>query len=53
MAVTLSGTPTYMAPEVLISFTYDANVDASSLGTIVYQCLAGKAPFSAQTPQKL
>jgi len=43
----------YMAPEVIMSLTYDAKADLWSLGTIVYQCLTGKAPFSAQTPQQL
>jgi serine/threonine-protein kinase ULK/ATG1 len=38
---------------VIMSLTYDAKADLWSLGTIVYQCLTGKAPFSAQTPQQL
>lgn len=53
MAATLCGSPMYMAPEVIMSLTYDAKADLWSLGTIVYQCLTGKAPFSAQTPQQL
>lgn len=28
-------------------------VDLWSLGTIVFQCLTGKAPFQAHTPQEL
>lgn len=43
----------YMAPEVIMSIQYDAKADLWSLGTIVFQCLAGKAPFQAQTPQAL
>ncbi|XP_054735251.1 serine/threonine-protein kinase unc-51 isoform X2 [Anastrepha obliqua] len=53
MAATLCGSPMYMAPEVIMSLQYDAKADLWSLGTIVYQCLTGKAPFSAQTPNEL
>jgi len=41
------------APEVIMSLQYDAKADLWSLGTIVFQCLTGKAPFHAQTPQAL
>ena len=34
------------APEVLMSKQYDAKCDLWSIGTIVYQCLFGRAPFS-------
>ncbi|CAH0394873.1 unnamed protein product [Bemisia tabaci] len=53
MAATLCGSPMYMAPEVIMSLQYDAKADLWSLGTIVFQCLTGKAPFQAQTPQVL
>ncbi|KAK8388962.1 hypothetical protein O3P69_020727 [Scylla paramamosain] len=53
MAATLCGSPMYMAPEVIMSIQYDAKADLWSLGTIVFQCLVGKAPFHAQTPQAL
>uniref|UniRef100_A0A3B4BFZ1 non-specific serine/threonine protein kinase n=1 Tax=Periophthalmus magnuspinnatus TaxID=409849 RepID=A0A3B4BFZ1_9GOBI len=53
MAATLCGSPMYMAPEVLMSQNYDAKADLWSIGTIVYQCLTGKAPFYASTPQEL
>ena len=45
MAATLCGSPMYMAPEVIMSLQYDAKADLWSLGTIVFQCLTGKAPF--------
>ena len=33
------------APEVIMSQHYDAKADLWSIGTIIYQCLTGKAPF--------
>lgn len=36
-----------------MSQKYDAKADLWSVGTIVYQCLTGKAPFQAQTPHQL
>ncbi|XP_011153997.1 serine/threonine-protein kinase ULK2 [Harpegnathos saltator] len=53
MAATLCGSPMYMAPEVIMSHKYDAKADLWSLGTIVYQCLTGKAPFQASNPHAL
>ncbi|XP_056123904.1 serine/threonine-protein kinase ULK1a isoform X2 [Rhinichthys klamathensis goyatoka] len=53
MAATLCGSPMYMAPEVIMSQNYDAKADLWSVGTIIYQCLTGKAPFQANTPQEL
>ncbi|XP_043495873.1 serine/threonine-protein kinase unc-51 isoform X2 [Polistes fuscatus] len=53
MAATLCGSPMYMAPEVIMSLQYDAKADLWSLGTIVFQCLTGKAPFQAHTPHAL
>ena len=53
MAATLCGSPMYMAPEVIMSLQYNSKADLWSLGTIVYQCLSGRAPFQATTPQAL
>ncbi|XP_003737641.1 serine/threonine-protein kinase unc-51 [Galendromus occidentalis] len=53
MAATLCGSPMYMAPEVIMSQQYNAKADLWSIGTIVYQCLTGSAPFRAQNPQAL
>ncbi|KAL3274234.1 hypothetical protein HHI36_015645 [Cryptolaemus montrouzieri] len=53
MAATLCGSPMYMAPEVIMSLQYDGKADLWSIGTIVYQALTGKAPFSAPSPQAL
>lgn len=53
MAATLCGSPMYMAPEVIMSQHYDAKADLWSIGTILFQCLSGKAPFQASSPQDL
>ncbi|XP_029475345.1 serine/threonine-protein kinase ULK1 isoform X2 [Rhinatrema bivittatum] len=53
MAATLCGSPMYMAPEVIMSQHYDGKADLWSVGTIIYQCLTGKAPFQASSPQDL
>uniref|UniRef100_A0A3Q3C3D0 non-specific serine/threonine protein kinase n=1 Tax=Haplochromis burtoni TaxID=8153 RepID=A0A3Q3C3D0_HAPBU len=49
MAATLCGSPMYMAPEVIMSQNYDAKADLWSIGTIVFQCLTGKAPFQTSS----
>lgn len=36
-----------------MSLQYDAKADLWSLGTIIFQCLAGKAPFFANSPAGL
>lgn len=53
MAATLCGSPQFMAVEILLSKPYDCRADLWSIGTILYQCLTGKAPFQAQSPQAL
>ncbi|XP_067864549.1 serine/threonine-protein kinase ULK2 isoform X1 [Heptranchias perlo] len=53
MAATLCGSPMYMAPEVIMSQHYDAKADLWSVGTVIFQCLVGKPPFQANSPQDL
>lgn len=36
-----------------MSLQYCAKADLWSVGTILFQCLTGKAPFQAQTPHAL
>jgi serine/threonine protein kinase len=48
MAATLCGSPMYMAPEVIMSLQYCAKADLWSIGTILFQCLTGKAPFQVR-----
>ncbi len=44
---TLSGTPAYMSPEVLLEMTPDGRADIFSLGVVFYEVLAGHHPFLA------
>ncbi|XP_055462129.1 serine/threonine-protein kinase Chk2 isoform X2 [Psammomys obesus] len=51
---TLCGTPTYLAPEVLVSngtTGYSRAVDCWSLGVILFICLSGYPPFSEHKTQ--
>ena len=51
--MTISWTYYPQAPEVIMSVKYTAKADLWSIGTILYQCLTGRAPFSANNPQEL
>ncbi|EGS18823.1 uncharacterized protein CTHT_0054330 [Thermochaetoides thermophila DSM 1495] len=50
-ATTLCGTPSYVAPEVIVESRrrhYSKAVDIWSLGVVLYICLCGFPPFSAE-----
>ncbi|MBI2810604.1 MAG: serine/threonine protein kinase, partial [Candidatus Melainabacteria bacterium] len=43
------GTPLYMSPEQGLGKTVDARSDIYSTGCMMYECLSGKPPFSAES----
>src|SRR5262249_45128646 len=49
MTNSLSGTPAYMAPEVLLQKPHDSRADIFALGLVFYEMLSGRHPFLADT----
>ena len=52
MAETLCGSPLYMAPEILSYQKYDAKADLWSVGTILYELLVGRPPFTGRDGER-
>ena len=48
-----SGTPGYMAPEVLFNKDHNFNVDYFSLGVILYELLMGRRPYHGHSKKEL
>jgi serine/threonine protein kinase len=44
-----SGTPSYMAPEVLCKQNHTQAVDYYALGVIAFECMMGKRPYMGKT----
>jgi serine/threonine-protein kinase ULK/ATG1 len=47
LASTMLGSPLNMAPEVLNGSEYDSKADIWSIGTVFYELLFGRPPFTA------
>lgn len=48
-----SGTPGYMAPEVMCRHNHGVAVDYFALGVIVYECMMGKRPYLGRSRQEI
>ncbi|GFS38011.1 putative protein kinase C delta type homolog [Nephila pilipes] len=47
------GTPTYIAPEIILGQTYNQSVDWWSFGVLLFEMLAGRSPFDGTEEDEL
>uniref|UniRef100_A0A7S3IDF4 non-specific serine/threonine protein kinase n=1 Tax=Strombidium inclinatum TaxID=197538 RepID=A0A7S3IDF4_9SPIT len=48
-----SGTPGYMAPEVMLQRNHSYNADFFALGVIATECMTGKRPYKGKSKDKI
>lgn len=48
-----SGTPAYMAPEVMYRQNHGVAVDYYALGIVCYECMLGKMPYNGTTRKEI
>ena len=47
------GTPLYLSPEQALGSVIDARSDIFALGSLLYECIAGRAPFDGATRMEI
>ena len=53
MRQTFCGTPLYFSPELLKGEKYNEKVDIWAIGVLIYELIAGRAPFNLKLPTDL
>ena len=48
-----SGTPGYMAPEVMCRQNYTQSIDFFALGVIVFECMLGRRPYNGRSRREI